>query len=223
MLCNYQQRIATLVVEEPEVFEEDFWLEHFGRCKPCRDEWQAYSESLAVFRQLERERVSHCPAALGWEKFSELLRQERRRHLWDGFKLPVAAAVSGLLAVGSMAGWLVLKAPGSFPAGGAATTAEAAKPEVAPTPVAARPDFETPRTVIQTARGASRLAGGIEFKSDGRGRQIYLRNVVVNRSGVVPGTRFDAPENQRPEIPLSPPANLTPVTNRTFPVTFPLK
>ena len=107
MSCEQMQFVQHLAVENCEALETDKWQEHFEVCKECRAEWDAFSRSLAIFSQLERERISRFTAAPSWEKFSERLTAD-----WRGWgflrqiRLPATAAMVAALAVGGASWWI---------------------------------------------------------------------------------------------------------------------
>lgn len=106
MSCEQMQFVQHLAVENCEALESDTWQNHFDVCEECKAEWDAFSRSLAIFSQLERERISRFTAAPSWEKFSERLTADWRR--W-GFlrqiRLPATAAMVAALAVGGAFLW----------------------------------------------------------------------------------------------------------------------
>ena len=107
MSCEQMLLVQRLVVESCEALESDEWQEHFDACEECRLEWDAYSRSLAIFSQLEWERISRFKVAAGWEEFSERLTSDWRR--WQflrKMRLPAAAAMAGALVVGGASWWI---------------------------------------------------------------------------------------------------------------------
>ena len=112
MSCDQLLLMQRLAVEQNETLASDDWQDHFAACEECRAEWNAFSRSLTIFRQLEQERVSRFSASPSWEDFSRKLSADWRR--WQFFRglrlrklrFPVAAAVVATLTVGGVSMWV---------------------------------------------------------------------------------------------------------------------
>ena len=104
MSCEQMELLRHLVVETPEALQEENWELHFGECGECLAEWEAYGQSLAVFRQLEAERLSRLPTGPSWGSFSATLRVKSswgaRAARW-GLPLRAAAAAVAIMAAGA--------------------------------------------------------------------------------------------------------------------------
>ena len=61
MSCEQLRLLRQVAVEQAEALEGAAWREHLNECGECREEWTAYAQSLAVYRQLEAERLSRVP------------------------------------------------------------------------------------------------------------------------------------------------------------------
>lgn len=91
------------------MMEEEPWKQHLRECPECLSEWKSLAGSLALFHQIESERVSRCESVLCWDKFSALLAQEKNR--FGSLRLLLVASVAGLLLTGGFASWLFLAGP----------------------------------------------------------------------------------------------------------------
>lgn len=113
MLCEQMGLLRHLVVEHPEALEEEVWSGHFEECAECREEWEAYMHSLAIFRQLESERVSRLPAAPSWEKFSATIREKSS---WGGrvgaWRRSLTAAAAAVAIMAGGASWFAWSGSG---------------------------------------------------------------------------------------------------------------
>lgn len=223
MSCERRDHLQTLAVEEPEILEQDSWRLHFADCSDCRGERGALFESLAFFKQLEQERGSQCPPALGWNKFSEVLPQEaRRKRFLQVFKLPVAAGLAGAVVAGSLAGWTMWSAPDTDRA--AQRPAESAVGERLvrdsrlPGRRPALPPAVAPFYLQPVGNGFVQPR-----RRNGGGRDDLNRAFAEQMAGLARQKTFATPEIVLKEIHPPRPANLTPVSSKTFSVTFPLK
>ena len=110
MSCEQKSLVQRLAVEESTALEGPAWKEHLRQCAECRHEWKAFAQSLAVFRQLESERISRHTAVPGWERFSRILAHDSR---WPralrSWRIQVAAAAAGLFIVGGGSAWLAMQ------------------------------------------------------------------------------------------------------------------
>ncbi len=100
MSCDRMELLQHLVVEHSEALEEETWREHFEDCAGCRAEWGAFTQSLAIFKQLEAERLALLPAGPEWEEISATLKERsflgvRVRALRVSFAAAGAAMVLG--------------------------------------------------------------------------------------------------------------------------------
>ncbi len=100
MSCKQTRLLQRLAVEDPETLRTEPWRIHLQHCGPCSAGRAGLERSLAVFRQIEGERLLR---AFGpqWEAFAEALQRDRRarqrRRLRASF---TAAAVLIVLATG---------------------------------------------------------------------------------------------------------------------------
>lgn len=107
MSCEQTPLVQRLAVEDCEALERPIWRKHFRSCLECQEEWKGFTQSLAIFRQLEQERVSHYRTVPGWESFSRILahdsgwsrtvRSTRVRIIAAGAALFLVGGVSALL------------------------------------------------------------------------------------------------------------------------------
>lgn len=107
MSCDRISLVQRLSVEDESALAGAEWQAHFDICGECRDEWNAFAQSLAVFRQLEAERIFRYTAVPSWEEFSKNLAVDWRR--WWKFRhmrIPLAAAAVAMLTVGGVTAWL---------------------------------------------------------------------------------------------------------------------
>lgn len=127
MSCDQLLLVQRLAVDQNETLASDDWQEHFVACEECRAEWDAFSRSLAIFRQLELERVSQFAASPSWEDFSEILAADWWRwRILRKLRFPVAVAVVATLTVGGVAIWVKGGGDKSSPGATAEQTAEIA-------------------------------------------------------------------------------------------------
>lgn len=97
--CDKREAAARIAVAQPGQLARDPWASHLRECPECREVCKNMAQSLAVFRQVESDRLSQrTEFGPSWEKVAAALRGEpRSRRLIRRYRLPVAAA-----AVGSM-------------------------------------------------------------------------------------------------------------------------
>ena len=125
MSCDQLLLVQRLAVDQNEVLASDDWQYHIAACEECRAEWNAFSRSLTIFRQLERERVSQFSASPSWEDFSQKLASDWRRwRMFRKLRFPVAAAVVATLTVGGVSMWVKGDGDKSSPRATAKQTAE---------------------------------------------------------------------------------------------------
>ena len=102
--CERTEFLRRALVEQPEAIGQEPWREHMQDCAQCRQERQAWQQSLAVYRQLEAERLSDLPDGPSWEKLAAALAQDGnpRRRRW---RLPLVAAVgAAVMVTGAISG-----------------------------------------------------------------------------------------------------------------------
>ncbi len=116
MSCDRLDLVRRMSVEDERALAGAEWQAHFDICGECRDEWNAFAQSLAVFRQLEAERISRYTAVPSWEEFSQNLATDWRRwRMFRHMRVPLAAAAVAMLTVGGVTAWLVGSEAGSPP------------------------------------------------------------------------------------------------------------
>ena len=114
MSCEKLAEIKVLAIQQPESLESESWIAHLEFCDICRREVDSLNETLAVFCQLEKERLSQCPTGLTWDKLYDALAEQ------GGQKSPrrwtfLVAAVVGAFVVGSTTSWFMIQ---TVPSGG---------------------------------------------------------------------------------------------------------
>lgn len=116
MPCDRLQLLQHLAVDQIRMLEEDEWQEHFEMCEECQGEWDAYSRSLAIFRQLERECISQFASVPSWNEFSDKLAADWLRwNLIRKLRLPAAAAAVAAFTVVGVSAWLTGGGHGTEP------------------------------------------------------------------------------------------------------------
>jgi hypothetical protein len=113
--CDRREAAARTAVAHPEQLTREPWAAHLRECPQCRETCAALAQSLAVFRQLEMERLAaRQEFGPSWERMSAVLRDQRNPwRLARRYRVPVAAAMGGvLLAVGAGI-WHSQQGPGS--------------------------------------------------------------------------------------------------------------
>ena len=112
--CNHDQcddtsMLQRLCVDRPEALGEEPWQSHLQTCRICREEFDNFVRSLAVFKCLESERIESGAANPTWEGFlARLYASESQPRRWHQARLFAAAAVSGLLVLGGVISWATL-------------------------------------------------------------------------------------------------------------------
>ncbi|MCZ6531465.1 MAG: hypothetical protein O7A08_00715 [SAR324 cluster bacterium] len=136
MSCEQTPLVQRLAVEDCEALERPIWRKHFRSCQECQEEWKGFAQSLAIFKQLEQERVSHYRTVPGWESFARILAHDTG---WSrtvrSTRVRLVAAGAALLMVGGVSAFLMWS--GGTPSSQVAV--ESAKPAPAQEPRRSRP------------------------------------------------------------------------------------
>ncbi len=106
--CDKGEAAARIAVAHPEQLARDPWVAHLRECPECRETCTGMARSLAVFRQVELERLGgHNELGPSWEQVHLALRgQPRHRLFLRRYRLPMAAAaVGGMLFFTGAGAW----------------------------------------------------------------------------------------------------------------------
>jgi hypothetical protein len=107
--CDKREAAARIAVAHPEQLARDPWATHLRECPECRDVCRDMAQSLAVFRQVEKDRLAgRSEFGPDWERFTAALQGEPRyRRLIQRFRFPAAAAaVGGMILFTGASLWL---------------------------------------------------------------------------------------------------------------------
>lgn len=101
MPCDRQNTVRHLAVESPEVLRGEPWAGHLQNCGECRAERMAFEGSLAVFRQIEGERLQYDDLGPDWEEFSRVLAHSKGPFSRRGWLRPsmIGAAAAAAVAI----------------------------------------------------------------------------------------------------------------------------
>jgi hypothetical protein len=116
MSCEQNRLVQRLAVEDAEALEGGAWQEHFTERAECREERNAYAQSLAIFKQLESERIAQTPRVPSWEALSKTLSlRSGPGHRLGSFSLPLVSGAAGILLVAGLLSWYMLGAGSTGP------------------------------------------------------------------------------------------------------------
>lgn len=101
--CERTEFLRRALVDQPTAMRQEPWLGHLQDCAQCRQESRVWQQSLAVYRQLETERLADLPPGPGWERLAAALAQDSSpRRRW---RLPLVAAVgAAVMVTGAISG-----------------------------------------------------------------------------------------------------------------------
>jgi hypothetical protein len=120
------------LVDQPESIRQEPWLGHLQDCAQCRQESHAWQRSLAVYRQLETERLADLPPGPSWDRLAAALAQDGspRRRRW---RLPLVAAVgAAVMVTGAISGTYLATSRGAIGTMASSQTARRETAERAP-------------------------------------------------------------------------------------------
>jgi hypothetical protein len=105
--CEKREAVARMAVAQPEQLARDPWAAHLRECPECRESCTGMARSLAVFRRVETERLAaHVSAGPSWERVALAMQAEPKHRLFlRRYRLPVAAAVGGMLVFSGAGMW----------------------------------------------------------------------------------------------------------------------
>ncbi|MBI3994124.1 MAG: hypothetical protein HY342_12690 [Candidatus Lambdaproteobacteria bacterium] len=96
-------------MDDADGLRAEAWRSHLTSCRTCRREVEGFERSLALYRALEAERLAQLPTTPSWDRFAVRLEartvMERRLRT---VRVPVAAAVAGLLVLAGTVSWSLL-------------------------------------------------------------------------------------------------------------------
>ena len=107
--CDKREAAARIAVNHPEQLSRDPWAAHLRECPECRDTVADMSRTLAVFRQVELDRLAQrTEYGPSWDQLAIAMRgQPRYLRIIRRYRAPVAAAaVGGMLLFTGASLWL---------------------------------------------------------------------------------------------------------------------
>lgn len=113
--CGRREVVAHTAVAHPEQLTREPWAAHLQECPQCREICADLARSLAVFRQVELERLAaRNEFGPSWERMSAVIRDQRNPwRLARRYRVPVAAAMGGMLLAMGAGFWHSQQGPDS--------------------------------------------------------------------------------------------------------------
>ena len=104
--CEKLQLLLHLVIFDLAALETEPWRSHLQECAICRSAWEKSEKSLAVYQQLEWQRIDGLNEDAHWEDFSRKLSAQAKKPGLKGiFRSALVAGLAGVVLVAGIVGW----------------------------------------------------------------------------------------------------------------------
>lgn len=179
MSCEKLETLKKIAISDPGQIRGGTWDLHIEMCGECRRELSSMEDTLAVFFQLENERLSRSPSGPSWEKICAVLHEQNTSRPLRSWQI-LAAAVVGAFIVGATASWAVFqpfRAPDTLVADSATNVSTSA-------PASQIPENVNPQQLKQTP---NEIWGELRVRPDGSLELVSetdLRAIPNRRQGL---------------------------------------
>lgn len=106
MACEKNSLLKYLAVHEPDALASEPWQEHVSECPVCRDMWESFATSLAIYCRIEEEDAARLSVRPSWEALVRRLQEQRAaRRRATAMTGPWLVGVVGLFLAGGIFSW----------------------------------------------------------------------------------------------------------------------